>query len=98
MRKVPDYARVPRDEYIELRREVENFSRLYGFEFRWTWDLVISTLDRCHQKFLAGDQPRDMTLREAVEGTHKQVAAERSRRRKIADEAVRTLRRAREDS
>jgi hypothetical protein len=85
MRNVPDYAKVPKEQYRELRKELESVCNLFSFEFHDVWDIMIGKIEARHERVLAGKAKAEMRLDLAVEAMANEVRKERKRRE---DEAV----------
>ena len=88
MKKVPEYARVSKDEYRRIRKEVETVSSIFSFDFREVWNLMIDTMVQRHAKVIAGSAKIEMTLQQAADGIRTQLAKERGRRDAIEVKSV----------
>lgn len=84
MKNVPEHARVSKPEYKVIRKKMETYCNIYGFEFHDAWDLMIKMVEERHARVVAGAAKFEMTLEMAVENMYKQLSQERGRQDALA--------------
>lgn len=90
MRKVPDFAKVSKQEYTHVRNFVRDKATIAGFDVTGTWNLVISELEKRHANVVKGRAKNELTLQQAAEKVIKAAFEERMKieRERAEAEAV----------
>lgn len=79
LKRVPEYVRVSKDEYRQLRRELERTASASAFDFRGVWNLMIDLIEERHALVLAGKRKTELTLTQAVADMQVSVIQERAK-------------------
>jgi hypothetical protein len=83
---VPEWAKVSKDEYRQLRNELRRTTDAASFDFVQVWNLMIETMEERHALVAKGRRKNDLTLAQAVGKMQQDVIKERA---DIMQEAVR---------
>ena len=79
LKPVPEYVRVSKDEYRQLRRELERTASASAFDFRGVWNLMIDLIEERHALVLAGKRKSELTLKQAVADMQLSIINERAK-------------------
>ena len=74
---VPDYAKVPKDEYRHWRNECQITARAAGYDWMVLWNFAVAEVMKRHENVSKGRAKNELSLGDAVRKVQKEAVKAR---------------------